>query len=130
MIPISLARRVERIEALKAELSAEAATQLHAIPCDITREEDILAAYHSGGVDVQINFAGIARHTVRVLQPNNTQDLRDIINTNLLGLALCSREAYLSMQNRSVDGHIVHINSIAGHSISPLNTLNIYPAAK
>ncbi|XP_035914011.1 farnesol dehydrogenase-like [Anopheles stephensi] len=45
MIPISLARRVERIEALKAELSAEAATQLHAIPCDVTREEDILAAY-------------------------------------------------------------------------------------
>uniref|UniRef100_A0A4Y0BME8 Dehydrogenase n=1 Tax=Anopheles funestus TaxID=62324 RepID=A0A4Y0BME8_ANOFN len=34
------------------------------------------------------------------------------------------------MQKRSVDGHTVHINSIVGHSIPPLNTLNIYPAVK
>ncbi|XP_049297265.1 farnesol dehydrogenase-like [Anopheles funestus] len=135
MVTIGLARRVERIEALRAELPADVAGRLHGIRCDVTKEEDILAAYREieaqyGGVDVQINCAGIARHTIRVLQANNTQDLRDIVNTSLLGLALCSREAYLSMQKRSVDGHIVHINSIVGHSIPPLNTLNIYPAVK
>uniref|UniRef100_A0A182WQQ5 Dehydrogenase n=1 Tax=Anopheles minimus TaxID=112268 RepID=A0A182WQQ5_9DIPT len=135
MVTIGLARRVERIEALKTELPADVAGRLHGFRCDVTKEEDILAAYRQiesqyGGVDVQINCAGIARHNTRVLQANNTQDLRDIVNTNLLGLALCSREAYLSMQKRSVDGHIVHINSITGHSIPPLNTLNIYPVVK
>ncbi|XP_052897703.1 farnesol dehydrogenase-like [Anopheles moucheti] len=135
MITIGLARRVELIETLKTELPADMSGRLHGIRCDVTREKDILAAYRQietqyGGVDVQINCAGIARNTIRVLQANNTQDLRDIVNTNLLGLTLCSREAYLSMQKRSVDGHIVHINSIVGHSIPPLNTLNIYPAVK
>uniref|UniRef100_A0A3F2YSS1 Dehydrogenase n=1 Tax=Anopheles arabiensis TaxID=7173 RepID=A0A3F2YSS1_ANOAR len=135
MIVVGLARRVERIEALRNELPANVSGQLHAIRCDVMREEDILAAYAQierqfGGVDVQINSAGIAHHTVRILQPNNTQPLRDIVHTDLLGLTLCSREAYLSMQKRSVDGHIVHLNSITGHSIPPLNTLNIYPAVK
>lgn len=135
MIVVGLARRVERIEALRNELPANVPGQLHAIRCDVMREEDILAAYAQierqfGGVDVQINSAGIAHHTVRILQPNNTQPLRDIVHTDLLGLTLCSREAYLSMQKRSVDGHIVHLNSITGHSIPPLNTLNIYPAVK
>uniref|UniRef100_A0A182PN70 Dehydrogenase n=1 Tax=Anopheles epiroticus TaxID=199890 RepID=A0A182PN70_9DIPT len=136
MVVIGLARRVELIEALRNELPPAVAGQLHAIRCDVTREEDIQAAYRQidrqfGGVDVQINSAGIARHMVRLLQPErNAQDLRDIVNTDLLGLALCSREAFLSMQKRSVDGHIVHLNSITGHSIPPLNTLNIYPAVK
>uniref|UniRef100_T1GD37 Dehydrogenase/reductase SDR family member 11 n=1 Tax=Megaselia scalaris TaxID=36166 RepID=T1GD37_MEGSC len=47
-----------------------------------------------------------------------------------MGVVYCTREAFQSMKSRNVDGHIVIINSIAGHF--PLNLLNfnIYPASK
>ncbi|XP_053675845.1 farnesol dehydrogenase-like [Anopheles nili] len=135
MVTIGLARRLERIDELKQKLPTEVAKRLHGMRCDVTKEEDILATFSAiedrfGGVDVLINNAGIARSTVGVLQANNTQALRDVIDTNLLGLMLCSREAYQSMKKRSVDGHIVHINSILGHKVLPMGTLNVYPATK
>ncbi|XP_053675846.1 farnesol dehydrogenase-like [Anopheles nili] len=135
MVTVGLARRLDRIVALRRDVPAEAANRLHAIRCDVTIEEDIRAAFHEiekrfGGVDVHINSAGILRRSVRLLDANNTQALRDVVNTNLLGMVLCSREAYLSMKKRSVDGHIVLTNSIVGHMVPPLNTLNIYTATK
>ncbi|KFB44580.1 hypothetical protein ZHAS_00012462 [Anopheles sinensis] len=134
MITIGLARRVERIEELKKELPVEASGRLHGFRCDVTKEEDILAAFAHvekvfGGVDVLINNAGIARGKIGVLQADNTATLRQVVDTNLMGLALCSREAFQSMKKRSVDGHIVHINSILGHSV-PENNLNMYAATK
>ncbi|XP_049297259.1 farnesol dehydrogenase-like [Anopheles funestus] len=135
MITFGLARRVERVEELKKDLPAEVRERLHAIRCDVTKEEDILSAFREveqkfGGVDVLINNAGVARSSYGVLDAKNTQAIRDVIDTNLVALALCSREAYQSMKKRSVDGHIVHINSILGHNVLPMNTLNVYPASK
>ncbi|XP_053674775.1 farnesol dehydrogenase-like [Anopheles nili] len=135
MITVGLVRRTERIYQLKQELPNDVANRLHAMQCDVTKEEDILFSFRQiedrfGSPYVLINCAGFSRNAIRLLQPNNTQVLRDVIDTNLLGLALCSREAYLSMKKRSIDGHIVHINSIAGHKVPPFNTVNIYPASK
>ncbi|XP_058124713.1 farnesol dehydrogenase-like [Anopheles ziemanni] len=135
MITIGLARRVDRIKELKKQLTAEAAGRLHAFRCDVTKEDDILVAFKHveqvyGGVDVLVNNAGVARSTIGVLSANNTQALRDVIDTNLMGLALCSREAFQSMKKRSADGHILHINSILGHTVLPMGTLNVYPASK
>ncbi|XP_050075430.1 farnesol dehydrogenase-like isoform X3 [Anopheles maculipalpis] len=135
MITFGLARRVERVEELKSELPEEVRDRLHAVQCDVTKEEDILAAFRKveeqcGGVDVLINNAGVARSTVGVLDANNTQALRDVVDTNLIGLVLCSREAFQSMQKRSVDGHIVHINSVVGHTVPAFQSFNIYPATK
>uniref|UniRef100_A0A182LT02 Dehydrogenase/reductase SDR family member 11 n=1 Tax=Anopheles culicifacies TaxID=139723 RepID=A0A182LT02_9DIPT len=97
MITFGLARRVERVEELKNALPEEDRDRLHAVKCDVTKEEDILAAFREveqkcGGVDVLINNAGVARSSFGVLDAGNTQALRDVIDTNLVGLALCSRE--------------------------------------
>ncbi|XP_058124714.1 farnesol dehydrogenase-like [Anopheles ziemanni] len=135
MITIGLARRVERVDELKKELPSEAAGRLHGFHCDVTKEEDILAAFKHvekvfGGVDVLVNNAGVARASVQLFTPNNTAELRQVVDTNLMGLALCSREAFQSMKARSVDGHIVNINSVLGHTVPPLASFNIYAPTK
>ncbi|EDS43376.1 3-oxoacyl-[acyl-carrier-protein] reductase 1 [Culex quinquefasciatus] len=135
MVVVGLARRVERVEALRNGLKDQAIRKrLHAVKCDVSKEEDILRAFRwieekLGGVDVLVNNAGVLRD-VKLVAPGNTGDLREVIDTNVMGLILCSREAFQSMKKRSVDGHIVHINSVVGHYIPNLPVLSIYPASK
>lgn len=139
MIVVGLARRLERIEALKAQIPrSPTAGVLHSFKCDVSQEDDIKSAFswiesYLGGVDVLINNAGIAR-TTRLIEPNNTQFIREVLDTNIFGVVLCTREAFQSMKNRNVNGHIILINSTAGHTVPPrvdgLPSLNIYPASK
>ncbi|XP_062558603.1 farnesol dehydrogenase-like [Armigeres subalbatus] len=134
LVVVGFARRVERTEALKDELPTEAKERLHAVKCDVSKEEDILKSFKwveekFGGVDVLINNAGVLRQT-DLLEADNTQKLQEVLDTNVLGLVLCSREAYQSMKKRSVDGHIIHINSVAGHIVPNFPQLNIYSASK
>lgn len=65
----------------------------------------------------------------KLVDTDNSEKLREIMNTNVMGLVFCTREAFQSMKKRSVDGHIVHINSIAGHSTA-LPNMNMYCASK
>lgn len=57
------------------------------------------------------------------------------MDTNIIGLCICTREAAKSMKAREIAGHIVNINSIFGHKINtcvpgtrPVN--GMYPASK
>lgn len=135
---VGLARRKERIEALKEKIPASATGKLYAIKCDLTQENDIKSAFNwtvanLGGVDILVNNAGIIK-TMNLLDADNTDNLRETIDTNILGVALCSREAFQSMKSRNVNGHIIHINSFAGHKIPYFVGLypsfNIYPSTK
>lgn len=135
---VGLARRKERIEALKEKIPASATGKLYAIKCDLTQENDIKSAFNwiianLGGVDILVNNAGIIK-TMNLLDAENTDNLRETIDTNILGVVLCSREAFQSMKSRNVNGHIIHINSYAGHKIPYFVGLypsfNIYPSTK
>jgi NADP+-dependent farnesol dehydrogenase len=61
-----------------------------------------------------VNNAGILR-SGQTIDEGNSDKLRSVIDTNLMGLVFCTREAVKSIKERNVDGHIIHINSIAGH---------------
>ncbi|KAL1404806.1 hypothetical protein pipiens_001026 [Culex pipiens pipiens] len=131
---VGLARRVDRVEALKGSLPVEAAVRLHSLKCDVTNEEDISRAFSHvcakfGGVDVLVNNAGISRDCT-ALMTGNGQDVREIFETNVLGLITCSREAFQSMKNRGSDGHIIHINSVAGHHVLDLPRQSVYSPSK
>lgn len=135
---VGLARRKERIEELKNNIPADAKGKLYAIKCDLIQEADIKSAFdwveaNLGGTDILVNNAGIIK-TMNLLDSDNTSNLRDTIDTNVLGVVLCSREAFHSMQRRGINGHIIHINSCAGHKIpyfvGMYPSFNIYPSTK
>lgn len=133
MTVVGLARRVERVEALKEVLEGPAKDRLYAMKCDVSKEEDILQTFRwieekFGGVDVLVNNAGTFNKT-KLTEVGNSEKLRDTMDTNVMGLVFCTREAFQSMKKRSFDGHIVHINSIVGHSMA-LQGMSLYGASK
>lgn len=134
---IALARRKERLESLQKSLSADCKGAIIAHQCDVTSEAEIKTAFawietNFGGVNILVNNAGVLRNTL-LLAKDNSKDIRDQVDTNVLAVVWCTREAFHSMKNRGFDGHIVNINSTSGHSLPwmvGILDLNVYPATK
>ena len=59
-----------------------------------------------------------------------TEDWKAIFDVNVLGLCIATREAVKIMKENNINGHIVHINSIAGHKLINIPGLNVYPGSK
>lgn len=137
VIVVGLARREQRVEELKEKLPENLRKNLNVIKCDVSKEEEIITTFATiekqfGGVDILINNAGVAK-TTTLIDNNNSIPIREIIDTNVLGLVFCTREAIQLMQKNKVDGHIIHINSICGHKVPVApsgNSFNVYPASK
>nr|CAD7597154.1 unnamed protein product [Timema genevievae] len=129
---VGLARRAEKVEELAAGLKS-APGKLYAVKADISKEEDILAAFdwikkNLGGVDILINNAGLG--TTDTLS-NVGDGSWQVLDVNLKGLSIFTREALKSMKERGVnDGHIIHINSIAGHYLPSFFPVTMYHASK
>lgn len=129
---------MELIAELRNKVPASLAGALHAIKCDLTVESDILAAFEYterelGGADILINNAAILNTPGNLVDANNTAIMRQILDTNLLGLALCTREAFQSMKRRGVDGDVVMLSSVCGRLVPCLpgaGYLNMYVASK
>ncbi|XP_022317772.2 dehydrogenase/reductase SDR family member 11-like isoform X2 [Crassostrea virginica] len=130
---VGCARNVQQIEDLKKELKSEKG-QLIPIKCDITNEEEILSMFgriqsELGGVDVCINNAGLA-HCAPLLS-GSTADWKNMLDVNVLGLCICTREAFQQMRKNKVDdGHIFLINSMSGHRVIPSANGHFYSATK
>ncbi|KAK3885247.1 hypothetical protein Pcinc_010521 [Petrolisthes cinctipes] len=131
---VGVARNIDKIKTMAAELSNHPGS-LTAIKCDITKDDQVLNLFSEiqkqfGGVDVCINNAGISyNHT---LLEGTPEEWRTMLDVNVVGLSLCTREAVASMRQRGIDdGHIIHINSLSGHRVSK-NTpiLHFYSATK
>ncbi|GAB0092764.1 Farnesol dehydrogenase [Sergentomyia squamirostris] len=137
MITVGLSRRVERVEALRNDLPQNLRVNLHAMKCDITQEEEILRVFEYidakfNGIDVLVNNAGISGDTA-LIDGDNSELIRNIIDTNVMGLVFCTREAYKSMEKHGRNSHVVHINSVVGHKLLCLldqPSLHMYPPSK
>lgn len=106
---------------MRAELS-DSSGQLNAVECDIRSEQSVIYAFNwiintYGGVDLLVNNAGVITKQL-LLDPNNSKELGKIFETSLIGIILCTKIALKSMNSRNVDGYIVNINSIFGHSLN------------
>src|SRR5213593_3011908 len=125
------ARRMDRLEALAAELGVRGAAVAVAAT-DMRREADVvrlfaLARDRFGGVDVLVNAAGLGRRAPLASAP--TELWREMLEVNVLGLAIATREAIQDMERRGVAGHVVHVASMAAHRV-PGPESGMYAATK
>ncbi|XP_023724005.1 farnesol dehydrogenase-like [Cryptotermes secundus] len=115
---VGLARRVERVEE-NAKLLRSEPGKLHPLKCDVSKESDVKEAFkwvksNLGVVDILVNNAGVC--DFNNLTDGPPEKWRNIIDINVLGLSMCTREAIQSMREKAVDdGHIININSVLGH---------------
>uniref|UniRef100_A0A1I8NQ18 Dehydrogenase n=1 Tax=Stomoxys calcitrans TaxID=35570 RepID=A0A1I8NQ18_STOCA len=137
MIVVGLARRLEKMDTqTRSLISEEYQKNFHTYKCDVGVEESVKEAFawiakKFGGVDVLINNAGISPFATLV-GSENSQTLQNIINTNVMGVVWCTREAFRNMKERNFDGHIIIVNSVVGHSVPriPGFSLNLYAPSK
>ena len=126
---IGIARRKDRLESLSASLK-NTKGKFHPFVGDVSKESDILKAFEFaktvGPVHILINNAGIFR--INTLTDGDTEKWRQVLDVNVLGLCVATREAVRDMRKNEVDGHIIHINSVGGHKVIPDS--NVYSASK
>tara|TARA_R110000823_G_scaffold130015_12_gene257896 strand:+ start:7635 stop:8423 length:789 start_codon:yes stop_codon:yes gene_type:complete len=124
------ARRLERVAAEAHEITASGGSAL-AVRLDVTDSASIASALDSveaafGVASVVINNAGIT--IPRPLVDLSDDDWRGVIDTNLNGVALVTREAARRMIAAGVGGSIVNIASILAERVQ--KALTSYAASK
>ena len=112
------ARRVERIDALAAELG-RAGGQALAVQTDVTRAAEVqrlvdAAIDRFGRVDVIVNNAGLMPSSP--LDRRKIEDWDRMIDVNIKGVLYGIAAVLPHMQARKA-GHIVNVSSVAGHKV-------------
>jgi NADP-dependent 3-hydroxy acid dehydrogenase YdfG len=123
------ARRIDRIEALAARITA-AGGHATAIATDVRRRDDVAqlvawAGERFGGLDVLISNAGVA--PISLLDELRVADWEDMIDVNLKGV-LYGIAAALPVFRAQGRGHFVNVVSTSGLKIVP--TQAVYAATK
>ena len=127
---ILLARRKERLLALKEELSNQ--VDVITLTCDVRDEQSVnkaISELHDAVVDnigVLVNNAGLAVGKGPIDQ-GITADWERMIDTNIKGLLYVTK-AIVPYFKRNKKGHIINIASIAGKEVYPGG--NVYCATK
>ena len=114
------ARRRDRLEAVAAQIRGAGGTALP-VPTDVTREEDVLKLFQQtmaafGRVDILVNNAGTVTRVPT--EEVSLEAWQNVINTNLTGAFLCSREA-LKIMKQQRSGRMINIGSISAKMPRP-----------
>lgn len=122
-------RRAERLDELKAELSAF--TEVHTLLFDVRDREAVKNAIESiptpfRPFDALINNAGNA-HGLDFIQEGNWDDWDAMLDINVKGLLYVTKCILPDMVDRE-KGHIINIGSTAGKEVYPKG--NVYCASK
>jgi 3-hydroxy acid dehydrogenase / malonic semialdehyde reductase len=128
---ILAARRVDRLDPLKAQLIQQFGTDCLVMGVDVSDRAAVAIALESlptewQSIDLLINNAGLSRGLDKLYE-GSIQDWEEMIDTNVKGLLYMTRAIVPGMVERG-RGHIINLGSIAGHETYPKG--NVYCATK
>jgi len=115
------ARNKLDVESVASELNTIGSQRAAGFACDVRDHEQVKSLFRNtvarfGTIDILVNNAGIGIFsTVEDMDPT---DFRAVIETNLLGVYYCCREAIPHMKQRS-GSHIFNISSLAATNAHP-----------
>jgi 3-oxoacyl-[acyl-carrier protein] reductase len=106
-----------RLGSTAASLSAEFGPSVHALPCDVTAEDQVQALVagtveHFGRLDVMINNAGLGG-TASVLDMSDDEWTR-VLDVTLNGTFRCTRAALRQLVEQGGGGAVVNNASVVG----------------
>lgn len=125
------ARRLERLEAARAELRQLGASEVRCLALDVRDAASVFAAVEGlpedfRAIEILINNAGLSRGLDK-LQEGSLEDWNEMIDTNVKGLLHVDRAVVPLMVARG-RGTVVHTGSLAGRQVYPGG--NVYCATK
>lgn len=123
------ARRVERLEALAADIERREGTALVA-PTDVTDERSVQRLARTaldafGRIDILINNAGIM--PLSPISKLRVEEWDRMIDVNIKGVLYCVAATLPTMLEQG-SGHIINVSSVAGRRPFPSGT--VYSATK
>ncbi|WP_254059597.1 SDR family oxidoreductase [Granulicella sp. L46] len=115
---ILCARRLERLQAMEAELRDAGAADLLLLEIDVRDREAVkrvLTELPEGwrSIDVLVNNAGLSRGLTKLYE-DDIENWEEMIDTNVKGLLYVTRAIVPGMVERN-HGHVINLGSIAGH---------------
>jgi NADP-dependent 3-hydroxy acid dehydrogenase YdfG len=115
------ARRLEKLQELKRYIHAFNENCI-CIKTDVTKEKEVVDLFNIaeekfGYVEILVNNAG--RGLKSDLCNISYSDWSDVLNVNLNGVFLCTKEAVKRMKENKNNGHIITVSSIAGRFGAP-----------
>jgi 3-hydroxy acid dehydrogenase / malonic semialdehyde reductase len=128
---ILAARRIDRLDPLKAQLTQQFGTDCLVLGLDVSDRAAVTTALEHlppdwQSIDLLINNAGLSRGLDKLYE-GSIQDWEEMIDTNVKGLLYMTRAIVPGMVERG-RGHIINLGSIAGHETYPKG--NVYCATK
>ena len=116
------ARRLDRLQSMKAALLKEGAAALHVFALDVRQQQQVAAAIGAlpvewQSIDILVNNAGLSRGLEKLYE-GKIEDWEEMIDTNVKGLLYVTRAVTPGMVQRGC-GHVVSIGSTAGHVTYP-----------
>ncbi len=125
------ARREDRLEGMRAELTDAGARDVHSFALDVQDRPAVERNFRDlppewQAIDVLINNAGLSRGLARVYE-DDPQNWEEMLDTNVKGLLYVTRVVVPGMVERG-RGHIINLGSTAGHMTYSNGT--VYCASK
>lgn len=110
---VLVARSKKELDAVAKELPTESLVAA----VDVSQEKDVVHLFeivekNFGRVDVLVNNAGVAKFSP--LLSLSLEDWRAVVEPNLTGVFLCTREAVRLMKKKNVHGSIITVSSVLG----------------
>jgi 3-hydroxy acid dehydrogenase/malonic semialdehyde reductase len=112
------ARRLERLQAMEAELRDAGAADLLLLEIDVRDRaavKRVLTALPEAwrSIEVLVNNAGLSRGLTKLYE-DDIENWEEMIDTNVKGLLYVTRAIVPGMVERN-QGHVINLGSIAGH---------------